>query len=320
MSETEGQMVVGKPKPTGGPELKQIPGIRSPMGPRAFERRLAQDPYATLTGLRDRFGDVVQVSGGFGQASVFLFGPEANAFVLSQHKELFRHTEAYQSLLPVDGETALLLTDGGEYARRRQLVQPALRHHRLDPYLDVMVREADRMIDGLAGVITIDLDKRLRVGTSRTMITCLLGAHLSERADEIAATLQPALEFANLPPNKRRRVMVVGTAYYNAVKARTLIDRIIDAEIDRRNALPRQQRPTDDVLAALLAGHEGITITIPEVRDQVVSLLAAGIDPTSTALSWIMDEILRDTAAWNQAAAEVREVVGTRVLTLEDLP
>jgi cytochrome P450 len=313
-------MVVSMPKSADEPKPKQIPGIRSPIGMLGFQRRLAKDPYSALAGLRTRFGDVVQVSAGLGQVSVFLFGADANAFILSQHKEFFRHEQAYQSLLPVVGETALILTDGGENARRRQLVQPTVRHHGLDGYLGVAVREADRMIDGLPEVVPIDIGQRLRGGIVRSTIGCLLGPQVSEHADEVADTLQPALDFVNLPPSKRRKIMVVGTAYYNAVKARTLIDQVVVAEIDRRKALPGPERPADDVLATLLSGHEGITISVPEILDQVISLMAAGIDTTSTALAWIMDEILRDVAVWDNAAAEVAREVGSRELALDDLP
>lgn len=314
-------MVARKAKSKSGSAASngQAPGIKSPIGFLNFRHRLGKDPYGTLEDLHAKFGDTVQVSAGAGQPLVFLFGREANSFILSQHKELFRFREAYQSLIPVVGETALIVSDGADHERLHRLVLPAFRPDALAGYLELMVREVQRVIDELPVGSVVDLQERFRAGIRRSTVGTLFGEHLSDRAEEIGHTIEPALEFANLAPNKQIKVKVVGSNYYNATKARIMVDRIIDAEVDRRLALPADQRPVNDVMAVLLAGNEGLTMTQLELRDQIVGLLAGGYGTTSAALGWILQELLGSSEVWDEAAKEIQLVVGSRELTMDDL-
>jgi cytochrome P450 len=67
--------------------------------------------------------------------------------------------------------------------------------------------------------------------------------------------------------------------------------------------------PSDnDLLDRLLHATDdegGPSLTDPEVRDQVVSLIAAGYDTTSGGMAWVMHELLHNDGAWKRAAAEV---------------
>ena len=296
------------------------PGIKSPLKFARFGIRLGKDPYGALEDLHDRYGDIASVSAGRGQQFVFMFGRDANSFILSQHKELFRFRESYQSLVPVDGETALVVSDGEDHARRRRLVQPAFRPHSLDGYLTQMTEEVNRVITRLPRGAVVDLYEQFRSAVRRTVIRSLFGEHLSERADEIGDTLEPALEFVNLPPQKQLKIKVVGSRYHSALKARALTDLIIDAEVTRRNAMDPPQRPDNDVLAMLLApGEDGMTLTQQELRDQIVSPIAAGYDTTSGALGWAIHELVTSNVVWKRSRDEIREVVGDRQLKQDDI-
>lgn len=69
--------------------------------------------------------------GGVGpSAYVFLFGPDANRLILNERTEAFLWGPALRALLPVDGPTALVLSDGDDHRRRRRIVQPAFAHGR----------------------------------------------------------------------------------------------------------------------------------------------------------------------------------------------
>lgn len=65
------------------------------------------------------FGPVVAI--GVGPTRVVaLFGAEANEFVFT-HDDHFRWREAFEFLVPLDGETALIVSDGADHRRRRRL-------------------------------------------------------------------------------------------------------------------------------------------------------------------------------------------------------
>ena len=102
------------------------------------------------------------------------------------------------------------------------------------------------------------------------------------------------------------------------MQARRAADEIIYAEIDRRRSNPSA---TDagggDVLGALLAAQDDAdgALTDEEVRDQVVSLIAAGFDTTAAAIAWTMHSILVDQRVHRRLRTEIDETVGDEPLT-----
>src|SRR5437899_650648 len=100
----------------------------------------------TFVDLYERYGPVVQ----FGARPfkfVVLFGAEANKLVLADRVDAFRWREAFEMLAPVDGDTALVMSDGDVHKRRRRLVQRAFHTKRINGYLDLMIEEVDRSLD-----------------------------------------------------------------------------------------------------------------------------------------------------------------------------
>src|SRR5687767_3953072 len=80
-------------------------------------------PEQAFVDLHARYGPVAQ----FGVRPfkyVVLFGAEANKLILADRVDAFRWRDAFELLAPVDGETALVMSDGEVHKRRRRLVQP----------------------------------------------------------------------------------------------------------------------------------------------------------------------------------------------------
>lgn len=71
-------------------------------------------------------------------------------------------------------------------------------------------------------------------------------------------------------------------------------DRLLYAEIADRRRDPDLANRTDVLAMLVRASHEdGRTMTDSELRDQLVTLLAAGHDTTATALSWALERLVR---------------------------
>jgi cytochrome P450 len=92
----------------------------------------------------------------------------------------------------------------------------------------------------------------------------------------------------------------------------------VDAEItDART----HGRPDDHLLAMLINGRTdaGESLCNNEIRDLVVSLIAAGYETTSGAMAWAVHALLTVPGAWDRAAEEVRDVLGDRPPSGDDL-
>jgi cytochrome P450 len=262
---------------------------------------MLRDAPNTLLQLQRRYGNVLRFGKG-PLAYTCLFGPDANRYLLSENPANFTWREAIKGLIVVDGDTALVVTDGPEHDRRRRLVQPAFATRAIRSYGDVMEAEANRTIDGWRPGDEVDLYDDWRRCIRRIATRTLFGDTLGDRAEEFGDALSAALDYVNRPLSMTFQWH--GPAYRRAVRSRDRADAIVNAEIARRRSLPPSD---DDLLDRLLTAADdegGAALTDAEVRDQVVSLIAAGYDTTSGGMGFVMHELLHNDGAWKRAAAE----------------
>ena len=300
----------------------RLPGPRTAGATIGLLRLLMSDPCRALVEMHDTYGPVVEF--GWGRFRyVYLFGPDANEYVLTRGAQDFTWREAFWPLHPVVGDTALVLSDGADHQRRRRVVQPAFHVRRIATYLDVMVAEADRVIGAWSPGQTVDAHAGFRDAIRRVVIRCLFGDRLAAREDELTPSLEEALAYVNRPPSQRRDLNLPGFAYRRALHARRRVDHIVFEEITRRQqAAPIGDavKDGDDVLSWLVADHDDTPrLSDQEVRDQIVSLIAAGYDTTSSAMAWIVAELAQHPDVLDSINAEVHAVCGTGPLTIDAL-
>ena len=266
-------------------------------------------PGEVLLALHRRRGPV------FGRRTVYLLGPEANRFVFA-NSQLFRWREAFAGLIPVDGETALIVSDGEDHRRRRRLVQPSMHHRQINRYLTVMAESADEVLDSWRPGRTVDVYQDFRTAIRRSTIGSLFGPGMAADARFFGESLQPMLDLVDRLPQfveLQRRLRL--PAWRRAAAARARVDERLFAEIRDAPA------DGDDVLSTLVHGRDedGGGLSAQEVRDQVVSLIAAGYETTSAAMSWAIYAMLSTPGVWERARDEVRAVLGDRVPDKDDL-
>ncbi|AXB45345.1 cytochrome P450 [Amycolatopsis albispora] len=273
-------------------------------------RTVRYPPGELLLSLHARFGPAIRV----GPKFAYLLGPEANQFVFA-NSHLFSWREAFDLLVPVDGTTALIVSDGDDHRRRRRLVQPALHLRQIDHYLRIMAATADATIDAWRPGQVLDLYQEFRAAIRRSTIQSLFGARLAGAADFFGTELQPLLDLIDRLPQAvdlHRRLRT--PLWRRAMAARARVDERIYAEIARARA--GESEVDDHALATLVRDGE---LSDLEVRDQVVSLIAAGYETTSAAMAWALYAVLGDPATRERAAAEIRDVLGERPPDRESL-
>jgi cytochrome P450 len=153
-------------------------------------------------------------------------------------------------------------------------------------------------------------------------VRALFGDELRARADEIGDVLEPALQFVDQKLSQQQiKIDLPWTSWHRCRAARAATDRIVDAELARRRATD-SPGAGDDILAMLLStvdedGQPGLSDE--EIRDQVVSLIAAGYHTTSGALAWAVQALIAEPNIWDKAKAEVDEVIGSGAITADAL-
>jgi cytochrome P450 len=278
----------------------------------------------TLEHLYETYGPVADVGYRVPIRLVYLMGVEANRYILSEHPENFTWAEAFSMLEVVDGPRALLLSDGDEHRRRRRLVQPAFAIKRVDAHLDLAVREIDRTLDGWVRGRRLDAFDELRAAVRRIVVRALFGEHLGDLADHIGERLEPALHYVSRTPLSRIDVNLRFLPYGRAVRAREAVDTIVLAEVERRRREGVDAEASPDTLSALLAAADEADrsdepLTDREILDQIRSLVAAGYDTTSSAAAWLVHALGVNPTALRRLQAQVRDTIGDRAPTVDDL-
>lgn len=284
--------------------MSRLPGPRSPRAVLALARGLSRDPHRTLRAMRATYGPVVALGAGRLRYT-YLLSPEANEHILATDPGAFRWRDAFQPLVAVNGDTALVVSDGEDHRRRRRIVQPAFHRRRITSYLATMADEADRLLDGWAAGQVVDAYAQFRLAIRRITLRCLFGGTMLAREADLAGHLEVVLAYVNRPPTRRFDHDLPGLPYRAAMRARRAVDGIVFAEIERRRRAPEAG---DDVLGWLIDDQDrGSGLTDQEIRDQVVSLVAAGYDTTASAMGWAVAELAADPAHTRAIRAELAD-------------
>lgn len=242
---------------------------------------------------------------------VYLLGAEANKFVFA-NADAFSWRETFESLVPVDGPTALIVSDGEDHRRRRSVVAPGLRHRQVQDYVQTMVCTIDAVIDTWRPGQRLDLYQEFRSAVRRSTAESLFGPRLAAHSDFLRAQLQPLLDLTHRPPQLMRlQRRLNSAAWRRAMAARRRIDDLVDAVIADARARPG---PDDHMLTTLID-----TLSDNEIRDAIVSLITAGYETTSGALAWATHALLTLPGAWETVAREVDRELGGNPPAADDI-
>lgn len=258
------------------------------------------DPLAFLQATTAH-GDIVQFTLA-GERYTLFHAPEAIHDILVTHADRFQRTAFTRQTLGAFLGSGLLVSDGAAHRETRRLLQPAFHHRPLQTYAAVMHRHAGQLVARWHPGQTVDMRAEMERHALYVVAEALFG-------EDAAAFHVPIHDFITAMGVEMAREWVPGDRYL-APESRTAIARL-DAEIARllgeRQAVPTER---NDLLSALLAS--GMTAT--QIRDEVVTLLAAGHETTSVTLSWAWwllaenpaaESALQQTAQTTPPGAEV---------------
>jgi cytochrome P450 len=140
----------------------------------------------------------------------------------------------------------------------------------------------------------------------RIVVRVLFGSALGSRADEIGELLEPAMSYGSQPLLRQLPHPFPFTKRAAARAARRAVDRLLDEEIARCRANPDPD--ATGLLSALVGadGGEGASagLSDAEIRDQVVTLIAAGYDTSTAGISWLLMRAVATPGVWDRLRAE----------------
>ena len=180
----------------------------------------------------------------------------------------------------------LLVSEGEEWRRHRQMAQPAFRREQIEGYGGFMVEHAQRLIaewrDGQTRDIHADMSKLTLAIVAQALFTMNVDA----LASEVGRALEAALRFFASPisllswgPSLPLPMVV---RYRRAVQR---LNHMLYDIIRRRRS---ESEPRPDLLARLLAARDetGNPMTDEQLRNELMTLFLAGHETTALALTY----------------------------------
>jgi cytochrome P450 len=290
---------------------------------------MARDTEGFAFNMWRRYGDIVRIRF-FSWPGYLLSHPDHVKHVLHDHHRNYNKQSPLLDAFRLFFGNGLFTNNGESWLHQRRLMQPAFHHKRLAHFGTVMTDTTLAMLAHWqdAGSQPLDIPLEMTRLTLRIAGLTLFNLDLSNDADLVGHTfsviLPQLVKYAFLPfpplwvPTPGNRRLQAGLETLNQV--------VYDMISQRRKHLTDSGMETGDLLSMLLAARDeetGEGMNDQQVRDEVMTLLLAGHETTSAALTWIWYLLSQHPEVEQRLHEEVDRVLGGQPPTVDclgDLP
>ena len=292
-------------------------GIPYPPGEKRFSlartRRFEAEPLEMLLECYERYGPIFTVRLLHSNV-VFMLGPAANHYMTVSHASNFLWREGhFRDLIGLMGD-GLLTIDGDFHRRSRRIMLPAFHHEQLEASVELVLEESERALAELIPGIQLDLYAWTRRLALRVAMRALFGFDPDSaqmRSVDAAGLFEAALGFY-ASPYLSRVLRGRFSPWARMQRAARRLDELIYAEIGRRRSSGERGM---DILSLLLDAEDedGDTLSDLQIRDEVMTLMFAGHDTTTSTVSFMFYELARNPHLVARLRAEqVQRLAGAR--------
>lgn len=277
-----------------------------------------------------RYGDVHTIKNSALGTVVMLADPELVKQVFTGDPDVLHAGEANRSLELLVGDRSLLLLDGPEHLRHRRMLLPPFHGARMHAYAEIMRSITEEALDAWIEGESFALHPTMQSVTLEIILRTVFGLDPGPRHDELTTGLTSL--FGRLTSSFGMLMMVPAfqrnlgpfTPWAAFQRDKRRADELLYAEISERRAelADPAGRRRDDVMTMLLEAkdEQGEGLSDRDLRDELMTLLAAGHETTATSLCWAFERILNHPEVEARLRAELAGVTHNRPITAEDLP
>jgi cytochrome P450 len=207
---------------------------------------------------------------------------------------------------PFVGRHSLLLMDGDRHLRERRLLMPPFHQSRMHAHGATIRDIAGRAMDGWRTDRSFEVEPAARAITLDIILSTLFGVGGTELDELRQAILDILSDFSLFNLVSALRVDLGGVTPWGRFLAhRRALDRVLFRLIRERRARGTEGR--DDVLAMLVDARyeDGQPMTDEELRDELVTLVGAGHETSTSALAWVFQCLAHHPEAQARAHEEL---------------
>jgi cytochrome P450 len=271
--------------------------------------RLWHDPLGFQQATGERYGEPFTLHMHPVGPLVVVSDPESVHHVLTGDAETFRAGSANGRILPILECGSVLVVDGEEHQQRRHLLMPLFRTTSVTRLADTMVSETRRAMRSWPVDRPFSLLPSLRDITLEVILRAVIAVPDPTSHRELAAQVRRMLSpsaSAALWLGRGRRSWWSPARVFE--RHRRAVHVLVRDELVRRRHRAGEARP-GDVLDVLMSGTaaDGAPLDDRSICDEVVTLLLAGHETTSTALAWAFERVLRHPSVLDRARGAIAD-------------
>ena len=269
-------------------------------------KRFIEEPLPLLLEAYERHGPIFTLRILHSNV-VFMLGPAANHYITVSHANNFLWREShFRDLIALLGD-GLLTTDDPYHRRARGIMLPAFHRERIAASIDVMVEETERALGQWRPGAQIDLYAWTRRLATRIAMRALFGIEPdgpAAREIDAAAMFEQALAFY-ASGYEYRFIRAPRSPWARLQQASRALNRLLYAQISRQRATGERG---EDVLSLLLDAEDedGARLADEQIRDEMMTLLFAGHDTTTSTVAFMFYELARHPHLADDLVAEQR--------------
>jgi cytochrome P450 len=264
----------------------------------AFDARLRR--FGPLVTLRfPGLGTIVSVS-----------DPQLIKQLFTGDRDVLRAGEANAPLAAVLGRNSVLLLDGEPHLQRRRMLLPPFHGEAVRGYEQVIAQITREQMRAWPRGEEFPIWPRMQAITLEAIMRVVIGVRDEQRLSKLRTLL------LGVQRNSTYAVVAEGAhpglsesrlgRLLPWVRARLKAERVLDEEIAAHR---RQPGGREDILALMLAARneQGQPLSDAELRGELLTLLIAGYETTSTVLAWCFERLVRHPQVLRRLRIELDE-------------
>lgn len=256
------------------------------------------------------------------RAVVLVNKPADIEIILATRSKLFRKTIGYRTpfMRRLFGQ-GLLTSEGALWTQQRRLAQPAFHRERIATYARIISQFTEEMLGAWQAGEKRDLHEEVLKLTTRVVVKTLFNAEVPASISQLGDASAVVLKRFTLQWSAWRmfKAILPSPSTRRFRKVMQDLDTFIYELIEERR---KSGKDVGDLLSMLLLARdeEGRGMDDRQLRDELVTLMVAGLDTTALAVSWALYLLAKSPGQQELLMTELARVVGGRPLAFADLP
>ncbi|XP_062113763.1 cytochrome P450 71AU50-like [Humulus lupulus] len=318
-----------------------------PPGPKGYPlfgslNLLGQHPHRDLQKLSQKYGPIMHIKLGI-IPTIVVSSPKAAELFLKTHDLVFASRPPQEAFKHISWEQRnLVFAPYGSYWRdmRKMCTLELLSTLKINSFRDMRRKEIGLLIEFVKNAASdrtaVDLSAKITTTNANMSCEMVLGKKYSD--DELdprgfKAIVQEGMHLA-ATPNLGDYIPFLAPLDLQGLTKRmkavrkvfdAFLDRIIDEHIQSKDKDDHEAKDFVDVMLKIMGSEQSeYNIERPNIKAIILDMLVASLDTSSTAIEWVMSELIKHPTTMKKLQEELKIMVGMERMVeesdLEKLP